>query len=296
MRSAKMQNHSDRFRVGFLTGLVLPSLILFSLALGLFVVEVKLDWVIPHRTLTTTALWLVVGFAAILVFSRSLNAENIPGMKKENVSTLRKATITLLSITMVFGALARFGVDLTAYLVGLGVGAIVVGFAAQSTISNFISGILVYIEKTIRTGDYVRVNVPAAPVEGTIEEISFLRTRVATNDGIKVSIPNTLMLTTTVSNYSFSEERPLVVSLNLSTSSLELSKLKDELVQAMNVHFGADEVSRAYLRSMERDRVNVELWIKIRTAKFLTERDRVVQGVSTICKRLNLKLNSLTTT
>ena len=281
-------------RIGFLTGLVLPSLILLSLALALFVVEVRLGVQIPYRTLTTTALWVVVGLAAIYVFSRSINTQNFPTIKEKKVSTLRKSVVALLSLVMVFGALGQFGIDLSAYLVGLGVGAIVVGFAAQSTISNFVSGILVVMEKTISTGDYVSVNVPGAPIQGTIEEISFLRTRIVTNDGVKVSIPNTLMLTTTVSNFTLSQERPLIVFLKVSTD-LNTPKLKEDLTEAMKKHFGS-EVSKVYLRGIEKDTVNVELWINVNTSKYLGERDRVVQTVSRICGELSLTVNSLTTT
>jgi small conductance mechanosensitive channel len=273
---------------------VLPSLILLSLAIALYVVEVKLGVQIPYRTITTTALWVVVGLAAIYVFSRSINTQNFPTIKEEKVSTLRKTVVALLSLVIVFGALDQFGVDLSAYLVGLGVGAVVIAFAAQSTISNFISGMLVVIEKTISTGDYVRVNLPGAPVEGTIEEITFLRTRIVTNDGVKISIPNTLMLTATVSNFTLSKERPLVVSLSLSTDS-DILKLKEKLIDAMKKYFGS-EGSKVYIRSIQKDTINVELWINVSTSKYLGERDRVVHTVSRICRELSLTVNSLTAT
>jgi small-conductance mechanosensitive channel len=289
------RDRSSRLRIGFLTGLVLPSVILLSLALALFLIEVKLDVDIPHRTLTTTALWSTVGLAAIFIFSRSINSQNLPTIREEKVSTLRKTVVGLLSLTVIFGALARFGIDLSAYLIGLGVGAIIIGFAAQSTISNFISGTLVVMEKTINTGDYVRVNVPGAPVEGTIEEVSFLRTRIVTNDGVRVSVPNTLLLNTTVSNYTLSEERPLLVFLNIATD-WDASRLKEDLGQATDAQLCPGQLSRVYIRSIDRDTVNVELWIKVSTSRYLSERDSVVQTVSKICRELGLTLNTLTTT
>jgi small-conductance mechanosensitive channel len=269
-------------------------LILLSLALALYVVEVKLGVQIPHRTITTTALWVAVGLAAVYVFSRSISTQNFPTMGKEKVSTLRRSVVALLSLVIVFGVLDQFGINLSAYLVGLGVGAVVVAFAAQSTISNFVSGMLVVMEKTISAGDYVRVNLPGAPVEGIIEEITFLRTRIVTNDGVKISIPNTLMLTVTVSNFTLSKERPLVVSLNLSTD-FDLLKLKEKLIDAMKKQFGS-EGSKVYIRSTVKDTINVELWINVNTSKYLGERDRIVQTVSSICGELKLTVNSLTAT
>jgi len=215
-------------------------------------------------------------------------------MKEEKVSTLRKTMIAVLSLVIVFGALDRFGVDLSAYLLGLGVGAIMIGFAAQSTISNFISGILVVMEKTINTGDYVKVNVPGAPVEGEIEEISFLRTRVVTNDGVRVSVPNTVLVNTTVSNYTLSPKRPLVLSLNVSNDS-DASKVRERLMEAMKVHFGSDEAHRVYIRSIQGNTVNLEIWIMVSTERYLSERDQAVQKVISMCDEEKVTLNSLTT-
>jgi small-conductance mechanosensitive channel len=280
--------------VGFLRGLVLPSLLLLFVALALFVVEVKLNVHLPHPVLITTALWAGVGIVGIFIFSRSINAQNLQ-MREEKVSTLRKSVIALLSLVVVFGALARFGVDLSAYLVGLGVGAIVIGFAAQSTISNFVSGILVVMEKTISTGDYVRVNVPAVPVEGQIEEIAFLRTRIVTNDGVRISVPNTLLVNTTVSNYTLSPTRPLVVSLSVS-DGYDASKIRERLVEAMKVHFGSDKEYRVYIRSIQGRTLNLELWIMVNTNEYLSERNRAVLEVSSMCDEEKLTLNALTTT
>jgi small-conductance mechanosensitive channel len=280
--------------MGLLSSLLLSFLILLFLALLLYLVEVKSGVQIPYRTITTTALWVVAGLIAIHVFSRSISTRNFPTIREEKVSTLRKTVVALLSLVIVFGALDHFGINLSAYLVGLGVGAIVIGFAAQSTISNFMSGLLVVMEKTITTGDYVRVNVPGAPVEGTIEEISFLRTRIVTNDGVKVSIPNTLILATTVSNFTLTQERPIIVFLKVLTDS-NIRNLKDELTEAMRKHFSF-EVFKVHVRGMTEDTVDMELWITVDTSKYLAERDKVVQIVGKICGELGLKVESLTTT
>jgi small-conductance mechanosensitive channel len=282
------------YHYGFITGIFIPLVIIFISALSLFIIEVKLDIDIPHRTLTTTTLWMLVGFVSILIFSRSLNPENLPGMREDKILILRKSMIAILSIAIMFGALTRFGIDLTGYIVGLGVGAIIIGLAAQSTISNFISGILVYTEKTINVGDYVRINVPASPVEGKIQEISFFRTRIITNDKINVSIPNSLLVNTTVNNYTMSEERPLIVSLNL-TTDMGPTILKDNLLKTIDKYVNSDSVSKVYFRGIQENRVSMELWIKVKTSEFQRERDRILLATQNACKELNITVTSLNT-
>ena len=79
---------------------------------------------------------------------------------------------------------------------------------------------------------------------------------------------------------------------------MDVFKLKQELVRGMSTCtcFGSDELSAIYVRSIEGDKVNVEVWLKVRTSRFLRERVRVVRGMSSICGDLSLKLHSLTTT
>ncbi|MGB6681602.1 MAG: mechanosensitive ion channel domain-containing protein [Candidatus Bathyarchaeia archaeon] len=287
-------HRSHWYHYGFITGIFVPLLIIFISALSLFIIEVKLDIDIPHRTITTTTLWMLVGFVSILILSRSFNPENLPGMREDKILILRKLFITFLSVAIIFGALARFGIDITGYIVGLGVGAIIIGLAAQSTISNFIAGVLVYIEKTINVGDYVRINIPTSPVEGKIYEISFFRTRIITNDQVNVSIPNNLLVNATVNNYTISQERPLIVSLNLATD-MPPSVLKENLLKTMDKYVNSDSVSKVYFKGIQENRIDMELWIKLKTNEFQRERDRILRATQTACKDLNLTINALRT-
>ena len=95
--------------------------------------------------------------------------------------------------------LQNAGINLTAFaLLGsaLGVG---VGFGLQNIISNFISGLIVLLERPIEIGDRIEVS----GVEGVVREVGARRTTVVTPDHIAILVPNQKFITDNVTNYSY---------------------------------------------------------------------------------------------
>ena len=105
-------------------------------------------------------------------------------------------------VVLVFGAvviLQNAGIELTAFAIvgsALGVG---VGFGLQNIISNFISGLIVLLERPIEIGDRIEVS----GVEGVVREIGARRTTVVTPDDIAILVPNQSFITSNVTNYVY---------------------------------------------------------------------------------------------
>ncbi|TYC49747.1 mechanosensitive ion channel family protein [Rhodobacterales bacterium] len=120
------------------------------------------------------------------------------------------------SIRVLFGKVAKFGlvmiaatvalssvgIDLSAFTVFTGAVGLGLGFGLQKVISNFISGIIILLDKSIKPGDTISL-------EGTFGWIRELRARfvsVVTRDGREYLIPNEDFITHRVINWSFSDE------------------------------------------------------------------------------------------
>jgi small-conductance mechanosensitive channel len=103
---------------------------------------------------------------------------------------------------LIFGAvviLQNAGIQLTAFAIvgsALGVG---VGFGLQNIISNFISGLIVLLERPIEIGDRIEVS----GVEGVVKEVGSRRTTVVTPDQIAILVPNQSFITSNVTNDSY---------------------------------------------------------------------------------------------
>ncbi len=74
--------------------------------------------------------------------------------------------------------------------------ALVIGFAAQTTLSNFVAGILVAFSQPLRLGDQVEVGQAA----GIVEEIGLTYTLIRAEDGARFFVPNTKLASDTIRN------------------------------------------------------------------------------------------------
>ncbi|WP_439886373.1 mechanosensitive ion channel family protein [Pseudomonas sp. MBLB4123] len=99
--------------------------------------------------------------------------------------------------------LRYLGLDLTNIaLVGgaIGVG---IGLGLQNIFSNFISGLILLLEKTLKVGDFVDLQ---SGVMGRVTEIGMRYTRITTNDLVDIIVPNSEFVTGRVTNWSFDEK------------------------------------------------------------------------------------------
>ena len=127
--------------------------------------------------------------------------------------------------------MSQFGINVVSVITGLGVVGIAVGFAAQDTLSNFISGITLLIERPFRIGDWVDLSGQI----GKVEEISLRTTRVRTRDNAMISIPNANVSSSDIVN--FSAGGPLRLRLSVGIAYKESAKeARDILLPVLGEH------------------------------------------------------------
>lgn len=88
-------------------------------------------------------------------------------------------------------------IEASGLLVAGGVVGIVIGFASQSIVGNFISGLFLMTERPVKIGDQVNINDHA----GYVEDINLISTIIRTYDGLYMRIPNETVFTTDITNY-----------------------------------------------------------------------------------------------
>lgn len=99
-------------------------------------------------------------------------------------------------------ALSAVGIDLTAFTVFSGAVGVGLGFGLQKVVSNFISGIIILLDKSIKPGDTISLG----DTFGWIRELRARFVSVITRDGREFLIPNEDFVTQQVINWSFSDE------------------------------------------------------------------------------------------
>ncbi|MCG3180254.1 MAG: Mechanosensitive channel MscK [Phycisphaerae bacterium] len=108
-----------------------------------------------------------------------------------------------LIVVVVLLSLQVVSIPLTIFAFLGGAVAIGLGFGAQNIFNNFISGLILLVERPVRIGDFVQVG----DSYGTVEEIRYRCTRIRRSDGIDVLVPNSAMIEQNVINWTLTDRR-----------------------------------------------------------------------------------------
>jgi len=119
--------------------------------------------------------------------------------------------------------LSFLGISITPLITALGVGGLAVALALQDTLANLFAGIHILVEKSIRVGDFIRLETGQ---EGYVEDITWRTTRIKMLPNNMVVIPNNKLAQSIVTNYYLPEKRmslsvPVSVSYNSDIDKLE---------------------------------------------------------------------------
>lgn len=128
-------------------------------------------------------------------------------------------------------ALLPFGISITNLLVAGGFAGIVVGFASQQAVSNFISGLFLLAEQPLKVGDPVTVG----NVSGNVVDISVLSTKIRTWDGIIVRIPNSTVFNSNITNYMRTRARRVDLTIRISYDS-DVQKAINTILKMIEEH------------------------------------------------------------
>lgn len=169
--------------------------------------------------LVLVAAWLIYLLLrhSINRFSRRRNLSDVdPGAETRLRMIQRLLTVSLffVAVGLVFwimdvSALKRVAVGMFA---SAGVVGIALGFAAQTTMANLVSGIIIAFAQPIRLGDNVKVDGEY----GSVESIGLFYTNIRTWDNRRLIIPNKLLSDQTIRNYTIVDARmPAIIVLRL---------------------------------------------------------------------------------
>jgi small-conductance mechanosensitive channel len=111
------------------------------------------------------------------------------------------AIILFIGIALALWQIPGVGTFARAMIASAGIAALVIGLAARSVLANFISGLILAFSQPLRIGDYVTVDADS----GTVEEIRLTYTHIRTADNRRVLIPNDLLTTKVIHNYSITD-------------------------------------------------------------------------------------------
>ncbi|MFH1837257.1 MAG: mechanosensitive ion channel domain-containing protein [Candidatus Omnitrophota bacterium] len=144
-------------------------------------------------------------------------------------------SVTIRYILLIMGVmigLSALGVELAALTVFAGTMGIGIGFGLQDIIKNFVSGLVMLVERPVKVGDYIEVS----GLPGKVKAIKARSTIVDTFDNISVIVPNAEFMNQQVINWSYSDK---VTRLKLSVGvayGTDPELVKNTLLAAAKTH------------------------------------------------------------
>jgi len=157
---------------------------------------------IKAAVLLSIAMWLV-GAAGNFIEARIVRSHDLTPSVQVLLIKLVRVALVVVAIAMVMSAV---GIDLSAFALFSGAIGVGLGFGLQKIIANFISGVILLADKSVKPGDLVTIG-------DSTGKISSMNTRyisVAPGDGRSILIPNEDLVTQRVINWTYTDKSMLV--------------------------------------------------------------------------------------
>ncbi len=228
--SEKKNNDTNPYFLGFSLLSFIGTLLLMGLALGVEFSRYVELWVRFNEGLTLGDVNLTptsilnfgvifgLGYFATTVIQRIVKSTVLPKTKMDKgsqnalVSGVGYIGYTLAAVI----ALSSIGFNLSSIAIVAGALSVGIGFGLQTIVSNFVSGIILLVERPIKEGDWIE----ASGFSGTVKKISVRSTQIETFDRAMVVVPNSELIAGSVLNWTHSNETGRVrVSVGVSYDS-----------------------------------------------------------------------------
>jgi len=214
------------------------------IGLHLFFILIFKETVVIKNILNTLVVYTV--FWAILAISEALREFIYAATGKFNLDLSKEIGNFILAIWKILiagiglGAMLQvWGINVTALVASLGIGGLAFALAAKDTAANLFGSFSLLADKSIRIGEWIKVN----GVEGTVENIGMRTTKVRSFQKSLITVPNHIVANHPIENFSRRGIRRIKMHIGLtySTNSEQIIKIMEELKEMLKGHEGISQ-------------------------------------------------------
>jgi len=234
---------------------LLPAVVDLLEAISFSAGKQKLNlWMILQGGLVVAAAMLLSLWLSSVIDNRLSHATGLDNNLQVAFSRLAKAILILLAIML---ALPAVGIDLTALSVfggALGVG---LGFGLQKVASNYVSGFIILLERSIRIGNTIAVGAD----KGKVVKITTRYTVLRSGNGVESLIPNEALVGGTVQNETYSDSSvryTLQVQVGYQDDPAQVIALLEKIATA-HPQIAASPPPKAFFMAFADSGINFEL-------------------------------------
>jgi len=183
--------------------------------------------------------------------------------------------LTMLIRLILWTAAALFvldnlGINITAFVAGLGIGGVAVALAAQAILGDAFSSFAIYMDRPFEVGDFI----VAGDFMGTVEHIGFKTTRVRSLGGEQLVFANSDLTGSRIRNYKRMQQRRIVFKLGVVyQTGLEQLKAIPKLIEGIVTEHQLTRFDRAHFQSFGDSALIFEVVYFVLSADYNTSMD-----------------------
>ena len=200
------------------------------------------------------------------------------------VSKLTAYTIYLVGLVVIFSII---GIKPETIITSLGLFSVAIGFAAQTSLSNVISGFFILFEKPFKIGDAIEIN----GYVGEVLSIDLMSITMRTFDNVLVRIPNETVLKASIKNYTKFDVRRLDITVGISyDADIEKAKAVIERFLDSNPHVLKEPGYTVMTKELADSSVNLRILVWIDRKEYFTAYDSIVTGIKEALDREGIEI------
>lgn len=172
----------------------------------------KIEWEVVLKDWAVALIIVLIGYWLSKWVSRIIErALTRAHVESTLAGFLRNVSYAVMMVVVFIAALQKVGVPTTSVLAVVGAAGLAVGLALKDSLSNIASGVMLIMLRPFRDGDAVQI----AGQEGTVEEIRIFQTRMRTADNRLVILPNSMITTAPIINFTAKPQRRIDITLTV---------------------------------------------------------------------------------
>ncbi len=190
----------------------------------------------------------------------------------------RNIVFYVLVLATIISVLAEYDINLTGLLAAAGIMGIIIGFAAQTSVSNIISGFFLLADRPFEIGEAIDIDKEG----GHVLDISLLSTRIRTFDNRYLRIPNSTVANARIVNLSRYEIRRLDIPVGIAyKENIQKAVEKIDSVLKGNENILMEPEPLIIISKFGESSIDLEVRVWIQRNKLFDIRSELIMGIKT---------------
>lgn len=229
---------------------------------------------------------IIIFYIVYRLIKKFIRKKTTTKLEKNTAVLVNKAISYIFYVLIGMYILGLFGINLKAIWGAAGVAGLAIGFAAQTSVSNFISGLFVLGEKSMKIGDTISVS----GTSGTVESVGLLSVKIKTLDNQLVRIPNSSIINSVLTNYSSYKTTRQTFEINISYEAdlqKAMQKIKEIALRCPAVLHSPEP--QVFYDSLS-DSAKLKLIVWLKNEDLIKVKNDILTGIVKELRQENIKI------